>query len=292
MKKPPFFVSIQWEDSIPRTRFLKAPLKDSITANHSATIDALYRASLDSLQKNNPSLYNYFVQGNNTSVIVHVVDCSHPILQLETPPGQPTRVLLGNTPHTTIKTPNYNNLFLREEETVKIISGLAIYKNAILSAKLNADEINLLKTAIRLSDSSNSEVTLLLAKLAPALYADSLRLAIRFSRLPSRALLNELYYNIAEEDVKRFANWPQPINVYLNWCYVNNMNPNEFRKTLAHELVHAQYPFLHPVVKLKWGLINEKSKSGRYSLGASKCSAGSGHEQFNPEDTDTCGASY
>jgi len=83
------------------------------------------------------------------------------------------------------------------------------------------------------------------------------------------------------------------MEVYLNDNAVGT-DQSLMTRTLAHELKHLEYAFLHPYIKLKWMILRNKNPNKLdYELGDElglngHCSAGAGHEMYNPENEEVC----
>ena len=81
------------------------------------------------------------------------------------------------------------------------------------------------------------------------------------------------------------------INVY-------GLNETNFRRLMAHELLHHWWTHFKKFEKLKWKVIRDRISVEQLADGLSTgpaatsnrgCSAGIGHERHNPEHAKVCG---
>jgi uncharacterized protein YxeA len=171
-------------------------------------------------------------------------------------------------------------------------------RGARLISTLNFDDRNNIESSTvdgRLNQ--KTEVLLLhIARLSQQ-QADTLNAMIQRKAVRS-TFLDSIRYEITDDDdIKEwmtFHNDPTiNANVNLNDGFGSKISQNEFIRLTAHELLHHWWTHFRRFDKLKWKVIRDLKESKGYDLSDElnnngACSAGPGHERYNPENTKVC----
>jgi Fibronectin type III domain len=253
----------------------------------------LFAWSMSTIQQKNASLYN-FMTGQKASTQVYIVpknDAEY--LNL-------TAGIKGTVKGITDVNIRERSLYYPLLEAANIQLDGSTVKNAILISKLETEEKASVKKAITMktkTDQYNYFYTRIVQY--------SSELGVLLDKAMTEGVikdedLEKLRYKIRFEDVDKFVDM---ISVQKK-VYLNNDNMQEaaissgeplertFAKTLAHELTHIYFKLTQKLDYLTWRVIREK-KEAAHDLkdgldNNCACSAGIGHECFNPENSSVC----
>jgi hypothetical protein len=178
-----------------------------------------------------------------------------------------------------------------------VVNGDSIINNDfILISKLKLTEINLIESATPSGDTTGI-IGIILNKLrripATRKMADTLKNNI-LAHTNNSAFNARIFFMVTALEVPDYLTFDLATGSIhrLNFTILGS-NQIDFGKVFYHELLHVYYPYTHQLDKLRWMVVREKQAVYGYKLGNELgkngyCSAGEGHEWYNPENAAVC----
>ncbi len=247
-----------------------------------------YQKAIEEIRNENPTMYSLFNTKKKVGIEVHIVPKTHTRIP-KTGTGQ---VLNGFAEATPARTEYYKQLDILY--TPMDLDGGIIKNTAKLIHRISKEQIRQVKIA-----ADKKQMTPLVTVIYDRVIERDSALAEKLKTKVLDGQFDEpftktIYYEVKVSEVSTYIGYGlRKMEIYLNNDAVGS-DSGALTRTLAHELKHLEYPIMNAYSALKWDVINDKSQNEtKYDLGDDlgkngHCSAGNGHEMYNPENKAVC----